>query len=55
VPVLVDAAQLATHRPLPAAADFLAWSGHKMHARRGQVLGVAMLLDSAMANNASSR
>ncbi len=31
-PVLVDAAQLAAHRPLPAAADFLAWSGHKMYA-----------------------
>jgi selenocysteine lyase/cysteine desulfurase len=35
VPVLVDAAQLAPHRPLPAAADFLAWSGHKMYAPYG--------------------
>jgi selenocysteine lyase/cysteine desulfurase len=31
VPVLVDAAQLAPHRPLPADADFVAWSGHKMY------------------------
>jgi selenocysteine lyase/cysteine desulfurase len=35
VPVLVDAAQLAAHRPLPAGADFLAWSGHKMYAPFG--------------------
>ncbi len=35
VPVLVDAAQLAAHHPLPAAADFLAWSGHKMYAPFG--------------------
>ncbi|HEX6568069.1 MAG TPA: aminotransferase class V-fold PLP-dependent enzyme [Acidimicrobiales bacterium] len=35
VPVLVDAAQLAAHRPLPASADFLAWSGHKMYAPFG--------------------
>ena len=35
VPVLVDAAQLAPHRPLPADADFLAWSGHKMYAPFG--------------------
>ena len=35
VAVLVDAAQLAPHRPLPAAADFLAWSGHKMYAPFG--------------------
>ena len=35
VPVLVDAAQLAPHRPLPAEADFLAWSGHKMYAPYG--------------------
>lgn len=35
VPVLVDAAQLAPHRPLPRAADFLAWSGHKMYAPYG--------------------
>lgn len=35
VPVLVDAAQLAPHRPLPADADFLVWSGHKMYAPFG--------------------
>ncbi len=35
VPVLVDAAQLAPHRPLTVAADFLAWSGHKMYAPFG--------------------
>jgi selenocysteine lyase/cysteine desulfurase len=35
VPVLVDGAQLAPHRPLPAAADFVAWSGHKMYAPFG--------------------
>jgi selenocysteine lyase/cysteine desulfurase len=35
VPVFVDAAQLAPHRPLPAAADFVAWSGHKMYAPYG--------------------
>ena len=35
VPVLVDAAQLAAHRPMPVAADFLAWSGHKMYAPFG--------------------
>jgi selenocysteine lyase/cysteine desulfurase len=35
VPVVVDAAQLAPHRPLPAEADFVAWSGHKMYAPFG--------------------
>ena len=35
VPVLVDAAQLAPHAPLPADADFVAWSGHKMYAPLG--------------------
>jgi len=35
VPVLVDAAQLAPHRPLPSAADYVAWSGHKMYAPFG--------------------
>jgi len=35
VPVLVDAAQLAAHAPMPATADFLAWSGHKMYAPFG--------------------
>jgi selenocysteine lyase/cysteine desulfurase len=35
VPVLVDAAQLAPHRPLPSAADYLAFSGHKLYAPFG--------------------
>ena len=35
VPVVVDAAQLAPHRPMPANADFVAWSGHKMYAPYG--------------------
>jgi selenocysteine lyase/cysteine desulfurase len=35
IPVLIDAAQLAPHRPLPAEADFVAWSGHKMYAPFG--------------------
>jgi selenocysteine lyase/cysteine desulfurase len=33
--VAVDAAQLAPHRPMPAGADFIAWSGHKMYAPYG--------------------
>ena len=35
VRVLVDAAQLAAHRPLPPTADFVALSGHKMYAPFG--------------------
>jgi len=35
VPVLVDAAQLAPHRPLPAEPDFVAFSGHKLYAPFG--------------------
>jgi selenocysteine lyase/cysteine desulfurase len=38
VPVLLDAAQLAPHRPLPAGPDgpdFVAFSGHKMYAPFG--------------------
>ena len=35
VPVAVDCAQLAPHRPLPPRADFVAWSGHKMYAPFG--------------------
>jgi selenocysteine lyase/cysteine desulfurase len=35
VAVLVDAAQVAAHRPLPRSADYLAWSGHKMYAPFG--------------------
>jgi len=35
IPVSVDAAQLAPHGPIPADADFVAWSGHKMYAPFG--------------------
>ncbi|HEX4220669.1 MAG TPA: aminotransferase class V-fold PLP-dependent enzyme [Acidimicrobiales bacterium] len=35
IPVAVDAAQLAPHRPLPRAADYLAFSGHKLYAPFG--------------------
>jgi selenocysteine lyase/cysteine desulfurase len=35
IPTLIDAAQLAPHHPLPAAADYLVWSGHKMYAPFG--------------------
>jgi selenocysteine lyase/cysteine desulfurase len=35
VPVLADVAQLAPHRPLPAGADFMIWSGYKMYAPFG--------------------
>ena len=35
IPVVVDGAQLAPHRPLPRTADFVAWSGHKMYAPFG--------------------
>ena len=35
VAVLVDAAQLAPHRPLPRDADYVVWSGHKMYAPFG--------------------
>ena len=35
IPVAVDCAQLAPHRPLPAKADFVVWSGHKMYAPFG--------------------
>jgi len=35
IPVLLDAAQLAPHRPLPGGPDFLAFSGHKMYAPFG--------------------
>jgi selenocysteine lyase/cysteine desulfurase len=35
VPVLLDAAQLAPHRPLPSGPDFLAFSGHKLYAPYG--------------------
>jgi len=35
VAVVVDAAQLAPHRPLPPAADYLVFSGHKLYAPFG--------------------
>ncbi|MHB8329845.1 MAG: aminotransferase class V-fold PLP-dependent enzyme [Acidimicrobiales bacterium] len=35
VPVVVDAAQLAPHRPIPAEADYVAFSGHKLYAPYG--------------------
>ena len=35
IPVVVDAAQLAPHRPLPPDADFVVWSAHKMYAPFG--------------------
>jgi selenocysteine lyase/cysteine desulfurase len=35
VPVLLDAAQLAPHRPLPDGPDFVALSGHKLYAPFG--------------------
>jgi selenocysteine lyase/cysteine desulfurase len=35
IPVAIDAAQLAPHRPLPANADYLAFSGHKLYAPFG--------------------
>ncbi len=35
VPMLIDPAHLAPHRPLPAEADFVVWSGHKMYAPFG--------------------
>lgn len=35
IQVLVDAAQLAPHRPLPSEADFVVFSGHKLYAPFG--------------------
>lgn len=35
VPVMVDAAQLAPHRPIPGAPDYVAFSGHKLYAPFG--------------------
>ncbi|MHB1930896.1 MAG: aminotransferase class V-fold PLP-dependent enzyme, partial [Acidimicrobiales bacterium] len=35
VPVVLDAAQLAPHRPVPSGPDYVAWSGHKMYAPFG--------------------
>ncbi len=48
VPVVVDAAQLAPHRPLPSAADYLAFSGHKLYAPfgAGALIGPRTLFES---------
>ncbi len=35
IPVFLDAAQLAPHRPIPADVDYVAFSGHKMYAPYG--------------------
>jgi selenocysteine lyase/cysteine desulfurase len=35
IPTLVDAAQLAPHRPLPDAPDYVVFSGHKLYAPYG--------------------
>jgi selenocysteine lyase/cysteine desulfurase len=35
VPVFLDAAQLAPHRPIPPEVDYLAFSGHKIYAPYG--------------------
>ena len=35
VPVMLDAAQLAPHRPIPSSPDYVAFSGHKMYAPYG--------------------
>jgi selenocysteine lyase/cysteine desulfurase len=35
VPLFLDAAQLAPHRPLPPGVDYLAFSGHKIYAPYG--------------------
>ena len=35
IPVLLDAAQLAPHRPLPPWPDYVAFSGHKLYAPFG--------------------
>lgn len=35
IPVVLDAAQLAPHRPVPTEVDFVAFSGHKLYAPFG--------------------
>lgn len=35
IPVVLDAAQLAPHRPIPAPPEFVAFSGHKLYAPYG--------------------
>ena len=49
IPVLLDAAQLAPHRPLPEAADYLAFSGHKLYAPfgSGALIGRARPFETA--------
>jgi selenocysteine lyase/cysteine desulfurase len=48
VAVVVDAAQLAPHRPLPSTADYLAFSGHKLYAPfgSGALIGPRALFES---------
>lgn len=48
VAVVVDAAQLAPHRPLPVTADYLAFSGHKLYAPfgSGALVGPRSLFES---------
>lgn len=48
VPVLVDGAQLAAHRPLPTEADYVVFSGHKMYAPfgAGALIGPRAAFDS---------
>jgi selenocysteine lyase/cysteine desulfurase len=48
VRVAIDAAQLAPHRPLPVAADFLSFSGHKLYAPfgSGALIGPRVLFET---------
>ncbi len=48
IAVVVDAAQLAPHRPLPRTADFVAFSGHKLYAPfgSGALVGPRALFES---------
>jgi selenocysteine lyase/cysteine desulfurase len=48
IEVLADAAQLAPHRPLPTAPDYLAYSGHKLYAPfgAGALIGPRHTFDS---------
>lgn len=50
VPVVLDAAQLAPHRPLPAQPDFVALSGHKLYAPfgAGALIGPASAFASGL-------
>ena len=51
IPTLVDAAQVAPHRPLPVAADYVVWSGHKMYVP----FGAGILLGPAEASPTATR